>query len=145
MCLCLLQKVHNPPVQRIHRGKRQPKSLRASPWERNVGKGREREQKRNRSHLPRYTSAEARCPVGGERCSPGYASARRWLSPGVGGPSVFLPRGTCLSPERLRSAPRLAPPAASPVPVTYQEPVSAQAGAAPPAAAAASVSRGGSK
>lgn len=99
MCLCLQLEARNPPTQRIHRGKMQPKSLTAFQRERNAGKGRERVQKRNRNHLSRYTSAEVRCQAGGERCTPGYAS------------------GTRLHPGRLRcSTPVPPPPAASPRP-----------------------------
>lgn len=141
MCLCLLQKVHNPPVQRIHKGKTKPKS----PWERNAGKGGERE--RNRSHLP----SRGAMPGGRGALLAKYASAWRWLSPSVGAPAPPPRGGEPASPpgeEKLPSpgeaplpGPLLLPPA--PVPATYQPPPSVQAGAAPPAAASAS--RGGSK
>lgn len=101
----------------------------------------------------RCRSAEVRCPS--------YASAGPWLCPGVG-PSAFLlrdpvppgegnlpytrggdpvPPGEGILPHPGKGfCPPRGGSAHGPGPVTYQLPVSAQAGAA-----AASVSRGGSK
>lgn len=100
MCLCLQLEARNPPTQRIHRGKMQPKSLTAFQRERNAGKGRERVQKRNRNHLSRYTSAEVRCQAGGERCTPGYASGNP-PAPGEAPLPDPRPASSCRIPPSL--------------------------------------------
>lgn len=99
MRLCLLQNAHNPPVQRIHRRKMQPKSLRSSPRERNAGKG-----CRKGRGTTCLAARQQRCDAGRE----GSAAPQATPRPGHGshrvrGPSAFPPRGTSPRPGRPRS------------------------------------------